>query len=208
MSYRGDGDRLCGVMRELAVLSFVTLDGVMQSPTSPEEDASGGFAGGGWGAPYWAEVMPQVYAEAMSEPYDLLFGRRTYDVFASHWPNVGDEDPVAARLNGGHKYVATRSAAHAMVWGPATRITGDMVGAIERLKAGDGPLIQVHGSAELIQTLLAHDLIDEYRIWTFPVVVGSGKRLFADGAVPANLELVRTGSTGNGVVMSVYRRRS
>ena len=102
-------------MRELAVLSFVTLDGVMQSPTSPEEDASGGFTDGGWGAPYWEEVMPQVYAEAMSEPYDLLFGRRTYDVFASHWPNVGGEDPVAARLNGGHKYVATRSAEHPLV---------------------------------------------------------------------------------------------
>ncbi|MDE2893617.1 MAG: dihydrofolate reductase family protein [Chloroflexota bacterium] len=195
-------------MRELAVLSFVTLDGVMQSPTSPEEDPSGGFAGGGWGAPYWAEVMPQVYAEAMSEPYDLLFGRRTYDAFASHWPNVGDEDPVAARLNGGHKYVATRSVAHALVWGPATRIGGDVPGEVAGLKAGDGPLIQVHGSSELIQTLLKHALIDEYRIWTFPVVVGGGKRLFAEGVVAGSLELVRSGSTGNGVVMTVYRRRS
>ena len=196
-------------MRELAILSFVTLDGVMQSPTSPEEDASGGFTGGGWGAPYWAEVMPQVYAEAMSEPYDLLFGRRTYDVFASHWPSVSAaEDPVAARLNGGYKYVATRSAEHPLPWGPATRITGDVVGRIREHKAGDGPLIQVHGSSELIQTLLKHDLIDEYRLWVFPVVVGSGKRLFADGVVPGSLRLVRTGSTGNGVVMTVYRRSS
>ncbi|MDE2746621.1 MAG: dihydrofolate reductase family protein [Chloroflexota bacterium] len=194
-------------MRELAILSFVTLDGVMQSPTSPEEDSSGGFSGGGWGAPYWDEVMPQVYAEAMSEPYDLLFGRRTYDVFASHWPNVdGEEDPVAARLNGGHKYVATRSVDRRLPWGPATRIGGDVVAEIKALKAGDGPLIQVHGSSELIQTLLKHDLIDEYRLWTFPVVVGGGKRLFEAGAAPAGLQLVRTGSTGNGVVMSVYRR--
>ncbi len=193
-------------MRELAILSFVTLDGVMQSPTSPEEDPSGGFTGGGWGAPYWEEVMPQVYGEAMSEPYDLLFGRRTYDVFASYWPNVGGDDPVAARLNGGHKYVATRSEGHPLPWGPATRIGGDTVNEIGRLKAGDGPLIQVHGSAELIQTLLANDLIDEYRLWTFPVVVGGGKRLFADGVVPGDLELVRSGSTGNGVVMSFYRR--
>ncbi|MXV80432.1 MAG: dihydrofolate reductase [Chloroflexi bacterium] len=193
-------------MRELAILSFVTLDGVMQSPTSPEEDPSGGFAGGGWGALYWDEVMPQVYSEAMSEPYDLLFGRRTYDVFASHWPNVGGDDPVAARLNGGHKYVVTRSAEHLLPWAESTRLTGDVVAGIKKLKAGEGPLIQVHGSAELIQTLLAHGLIDEFRLWVFPVVVGGGKRLFADGVVPGNLRLVRSGSTGNGVVMAVYRR--
>ncbi|MXX47436.1 MAG: dihydrofolate reductase [Chloroflexi bacterium] len=195
-------------MRELAILSFVTLDGVMQSPTSPEEDPSGGFSGGGWGAPYWEEVMPQVYAEAMSEPYDLLFGRRTYDVFASHWPHVGGDDPVAARLNGGHKYVVTRSEGHPLPWAESTRLTGDVVAGIKSLKSGDGPLIQVHGSSELIQTLLAHDLIDEFRLWVFPVVVGQGKRLFADGVAPGNLELVRTGSTRNGVVMAIYRRSS
>ena len=193
-------------MRELAILSFVTLDGVMQSPTSPEEDPSGGFRGGGWGAPYWAEVMPQVYVEAMSEPYDLLFGRKTYDVFASHWPNVGGDDPVAARLNGGRKYVVTRSESRPLAWAESTRISGDVVAEIARLKSGDGPLIQVHGSVELIQTLLAHELIDEFRLWVFPVVVGRGKRLFAEGVAPGNLKLVRTGSTGNGVVMGVYRR--
>lgn len=192
-------------MRELAILSFVTLDGVMQSPTSADEDASGGFAGGGWGAPYWAEAMPQVYAEAMSAPYELLFGRKTYDTFASHWPSVGAEDPVAARLNGAHKYVVTRSSETPVPWGPATQITGDVVGEIARLKRGDGPLLQVHGSAELIQTLLRHDLIDEFRLWTFPVVVGDGKRLFGEGASPANLKLSRTASTENGVQMSVYR---
>ena len=193
-------------MRELAILSFVTLDGVMQSPTSPEEDPSGGFSAGGWGAPYWEDVMPWVYSEAMPEPYDLLFGRKTYDVFASHWPNVGEGDPVAGRLNRGHKYVVTRSAEHPLPWGPSTRVGGDVVAEIKRLKAEDGPLIQVHGSAELIQTLLRHDLIDEYRLWTFPVVVGEGKRLFGEGAAPGNLSLERTGSTGSGVVMSVYRR--
>ncbi|MXX80503.1 MAG: dihydrofolate reductase [Chloroflexi bacterium] len=192
-------------MRELAILSFVTLDGVMQSPTSADEDPSGGFAGGGWGAPYWAEVMPQVYAEAMSTPYDLLFGRKTYDTFASHWPSVDAEDPVAARLNGAHKYVVTRSDEAGLPWRPATRITGDVAGEIERLKRGDGPLLQVHGSVNLIQTLLRHDLIDELRLWTFPVVVGDGKRLFGEGAAPANLKLSRTASTENGVQMSVYR---
>lgn len=194
-------------MRELAILSFVTLDGVMQSPTSPEEDPSGGFTAGGWGAPYWEDVMPRVYSEAMSEPYDLLFGRKTYDVFASHWPNVSsDDDPVAARLNGGRKYVATRSSTHPLPWSESVRITGDVAAEVARLKADDGPLIQVHGSVELIQTLMEHDLIDEYRLWTFPVVVGSGKRLFGDGSVPGDLSLVRSGSTGSGVVMSVYRR--
>lgn len=196
-------------MRELAILSFVTLDGVMQSPTSAEEDPSGGFAAGGWGAPYWEQVMPQVYAEAMSEPYDLLFGRKTYDTFASHWPHVDPaDDPVAARLNAGHKYVATRSALHPLPWEPSTRLTGDIPSAIRQLKEGDGPLLQVHGSADLIQTLLRHDLIDEYRLWTFPVIVGPGKPLFADAAARRNLTLLRTGSTDNGVVMSIYRRDS
>ena len=193
-------------MRELALLSFVTLDGVMQSPTSAGEDSSGGFAGGGWGAAYWSEVMPQVYAEAMSAPYDLLLGRRTYEIFASHWPQVdAADDPVAARLNEGHKYVVTRSASHPLPWGPATRISGDVAGEITKLKQGDGPLIQVHGSAGLIQTLLRHGLVDEYRLWAFPVVVGAGKRLFGAGSAPGDLRLVRSGSTANGVVMSVYR---
>ncbi len=193
-------------MRELAILSFVTLDGVMQSPTSAEEDPSGGFTAGGWGAPYWEDVMPRVYEEAMSEPYDLLFGRKTYDVFASHWPSVGGDDPVAARLNGGRKYVVTRSSTHPLPWSESVRITGDVAAEVARLKSEDGPLIQVHGSVELIQTLIGHDLIDEYRLWTFPVVVGSGKRLFGDGSVPGDLSLVRSGSTGSGVVMSVYRQ--
>lgn len=195
-------------MRELAILSFITLDGVMQSPTSPDEDPSGGFSAGGWAAPYWEPVMPQVYAEAMSEPYDLLLGRKTYDIFASHWPNVSaDDDPVAARLNGGHKYVVTSSPTHPLPWQESTRVCGDAPSEIGKLKAGTGPLIQVHGSAELIQTLLRHDLIDEYRLWTFPVVVGDGKRLFADGATPMDLTLVRSAPTQNGVLMSIYRRR-
>ena len=151
--------------------------------------------------------MPQVYAEAMSEPYDLLFGRKTYDIFASHWPNVSaDDDPVAARLNGGHKYVASRSASHPLPWPESTHIGGDTPAGVAKLKAEDGPLIQVHGSAELIQTLLEHDLIDEFRLWTFPVVVGGGKRLFGESARPDSLKLVRAGSTENGVVMSIYRR--
>ncbi len=194
-------------MRELAILSFITLDGVMQSPTSPEEDPSGGFSGGGWGAPYWEQVMPQVYAEAMSEPYDLLFGRKTYDMFASHWPHVSADDPVAVRLNSAHKYVATTSSTHPLPWQNTTRLSGDVTAQVEALKEQDGPLLQVHGSCKLIQTLLRYDLIDEFRLWTFPVVVGDGKRLFGAGLAPSNLTLVKTGATANGVVMTVYQRR-
>ena len=201
---RGTGS---SVTRELAILSFVTLDGVMQSPTSAEEDPSGGFDQGGWGAPYWDEVMPQVYAEAMSEPYDLLLGRLTYDIFASHWPHVRSaDDPVAERLNGGHKYVVTGSADAPVPWRETSRITSDVPAQIAKLKTADGPLLQVHGSCQLIQTLLRHELIDELRIWTFPVVVGEGQRLFGDDAPPSHFQLTRTGSTANGVVMSIYRR--
>ena len=195
-------------MRELAVLTFLTLDGVMQGPTSPEEDPSDGFTQGGWAGPYWEAVMQQVAVEAMAQPYDLLFGRKTYDVFAAHWPTVHPDDPIAARFNAARKYVATSSATHPLNWRNTTRISGDVAAGIAQLKAQDGPLLQVHGSWRLIQTLLEHDLIDEFRLWTFPVTLGDGKRLFGRGAGPADLMLVKTGATANGVVMGIYRRRA
>jgi len=194
-------------MRELAILTFLTLDGVMQGPTSPEEDPSDGFTQGGWAANYWDEVMQQVMAEAMADPYDLLFGRKTYDIFAAHWPEVGDDNPVAKMINGANKFVATTSTQNDIEWQNTTRITGDVAAEVSRLKAQDGPLLQVHGSCELIQTLLSHHLIDEFRLWTFPVVLGSGKCLFSQGAVPAELTLVKSETTSNGVVMGIYRRR-
>ena len=195
-------------MRELAILTFLTLDGVMQGPTSPEEDPSDGFTQGGWAGPYWEAVMQQVAVEAMAQPYDLLFGRKTYDVFASHWPTVHADDPIAARFNAARKYVATTSATHPLNWRNSTRISGDVAAEIAQLKAQDGPLLQVHGSWRLIQTLLEHDLIDEFRLWTFPVTLGDGKRLFGQGTGPADLTLVKTGATPNGVVMGIYRRRA
>ncbi len=192
-------------MRELAVITFQTLDGVMQAPSSPEEDTSGGFKKGGWAAPYWEAVMGQVMREAMSQPYDILFGRKTYETFAGHWPNVSNENPVAEILNGSRKFVVTSTLAE-FAWKNTQGLVGDAVTQVEKLKAQDGPLIQVHGSAELIAKLAAHDLIDEYRLWTFPVVVGSGKRLFAGQAPPSALVLEKTEATDNGVVMSIYRR--
>ena len=187
-------------MRELAVLTFLTLDGVMQAPKLPEEDRSGGFDGGGWADPYWDEVMQLVGKEAMAEPYDVLFGRNTYDVFSAH---ATDDHP----MHNFNKIVAT-SKPETLSWNKSTPITGDIAAEVSRLKKQDGLLLQVHGSCELVQTLLSHDLVDELRLWTFPVVLGAGKRLFGSGAVPAKFKLVKTDNTPNGVVMGIYRRNA
>lgn len=161
-------------MRELAILTFITLDGVMQAPSMPEEDTSGGFKHGGWAAPYWDDVMKQVQKEAMAAPYDMVFGRKTYELFASHWPNVDPSDPIARMMNDATKYVATTTL-DAFEWKNTVPIKGNAAAEITRLKQQDGPLLQVHGSGELIQTLLANELIDEFRLWVFPVAVGAGK---------------------------------
>ena len=192
-------------MRDLAVITFLTLDGVMQAPVQPEEDLSGGFEHGGWSVDYLDEVMAQVGEEAMAAPIDLVFGRKTYELFAAHWPSIGDDNPHAKILNNATKYVAT-STLSKLEWKNAKRITGDIAAEVSRLKRQDGPLLQVHGSWQLIQTLLSHDLVDEFRLWTFPLVVGSGKRLFGRAAVPMDLTLVKSKATSNGVTMSIYRR--
>lgn len=191
-------------MRNLAILTFLTLDGVMQAPGSPEEDTSGGFMHGGWAVNYWDEVMVQVMEEAMAAPYDLLLGRKTYESFAAYWPNAGD-NPVANKLNNATKYVAT-STLGKLEWKNSMPITGDIAAEVSRLKDQDGPLLQVHGSCQLIQTLLAHELIDEFRLWIFPIVVGPGKRLFGQGIVPTGLRLEKSKTPSNGVIMSIYRR--
>lgn len=190
-------------MRDLAVLSFVTLDGVMQSPSMPEEDPSGGFNQGGWAATYWDETMPHVASIAMSDPYDILFGRTTYDIFADHWPNAPRSD-LGDRLNAAQKYVVT-SRNSQLAWENSHTLTGDIPNAIAKLKAKEGPLLQVHGSAALIQTLQVHDLIDEFRIWTFPVVVGPGKRLFGDNIIPRHYPLVASETLDNGVTHHILR---
>ncbi len=189
-------------MRNLVVSTFMTLDGVMQAPGGPEEDPTGGFTHGGWSVNYWDESMGAVMTEYLARPFDLLLGRRTYEIFAAHWPHASD-DPADA-LNSARKYVASRTL-RAVEWNNSTLLEGDVAQAVADLKAQDGPEIQVHGSGDLIQTLLAHDLVDEFKIWTFPVVVGSGKRLFGRGAVPAALELVEAKTSTTGVVMAAYR---
>lgn len=185
-------------MRELAILTFVSLDGVMQAPKQPDEDLSDGFTGGGWADPYWDNVMENVGEVAMSQPYDVLLGRNTYDLFA---PSFSGSDSLLDRAT---KYVVSSQPIE-NPWAPTIRISEDIPSKIAELKAEQGPLLQVHGSHQLIQLLLQHQLIDEYRLWTFPVVVGAGKRLFAKGLPSTELKLQHTETLSSGVRMSIYR---
>ncbi len=190
-------------MRDLAILTFVTLDGVMQAPSMADEDRSGGFRQGGWAAPYWGNVMEQVQNEAMSEPYDMVLGRRTYDIFAGHWPDA-PPSVLSDRINAARKYVVT-SDSDSLTWNNSVAVTGDVVRVLRRLKQQDGPLLQVHGSAHLIQTLLKHDLIDEFRLWVFPEVVGGGKRLFENRCPARSLALTKSAECAGGVLMRILR---
>ena len=189
-------------MRKLIVSTFLTLDGVMQAPGGPGEDDSGGFSHGGWSVNYWDEQMAQVMTEAMSTPFDLVLGRRTYEIFAAHWPHA-TEDAGAKPLNDATKYVASRSNP-TLEWRNSVLIEGDAAEGVAALKEEDGPELQVHGSGNLIQTLLRHNLVDQYRLWIFPLVIGSGKRLFSEGTIPAGLNLVESKVSTTGVVIGTY----
>ena len=189
-------------MRELIVLTFVTLDGVMQAPGGPEEDPAGGFDHGGWSVGYWDEAMDKAMGESMSPPFELVLGRKTYEVFAAHWPHA--DDPAAELLNSATKHVASTTLKE-LEWENSKLIEGDVADAIRTLKYEDGPELQVHGSADLIQRLLEHKLIDEFRLKIFPLVLGTGKRLFDGGTVPEGLELTSSVVTPHGVIAATYR---
>ena len=189
-------------MRKLIVSTFLTLDGVMQAPGGPEEDPSGGFAHGGWSVNYWDDRMGQIMGEAMSVPFDLVLGRKTYDIFAAYWPHATDQ-PGAKPLNDATKYVASRSRP-TLEWSESVLIEGDAAEGIAALKQEDGPELQVHGSGDLIQTLLRHNLVDQYNLWVFPLVIGSGKRLFSEGTIPSGLKLVDSTVSTTGVVIGTY----
>ena len=189
-------------MRKLIVSTFLTLDGVMQAPGGTGEDDTGGFAHGGWSMNYWDELMGQVMGEATSTPFAMVIGRKTYDIMAAHWPHAPEEEG-AKTFNDATKYVASRSRPR-LEWSNAVLIEGDAAEGIAALKKEDGPELQVHGSANLIQTLLRHNLVDQYRLWVFPVVVGSGKRLFAEGTIPSGLKLVDSKVSTTGVVIGTY----
>jgi dihydrofolate reductase len=186
-------------MREVVVLTFVSLDGVMQAPGGKGEDPSGGFDLEGWTVPYFDEVGGDEMAKQMGQPFDLLLGRKTYEIFALYWPH--HDSPI----NQAKKYVVSNSAINTD-WEETIQIKGDVVAEIEKLKHQDGPMLQVHGSSNLIQTLLANDLADELWLKVFPVTLGKGKRLFGEGTIPAAFTLTDSKISPSGVIIASYRR--
>jgi dihydrofolate reductase len=189
-------------MRTLLVQTFLTLDGILQAPGGPGEDDSGGFTLGGWSVNYWDDQMGQAMGEATSTPFAMVLGRKTYDIMAAYWPHA-PEEAGGKVFNDATKYVASRSRP-TLEWSNSVLVPGDAAEGIAALKQEDGPELQVHGSGNLIQTLLRHNLVDRYRLWVFPLVIGSGKRLFSDGTIPSGLTLVDSKVSSTGVVMATY----
>jgi dihydrofolate reductase len=193
-------------MRKLIVGAFTSLDGVTQAPGGPDEDRAGGFEHGGWLVPYVDDKFLQIMTEWVGEARGFLLGRRTYDIFAAWWPKSTDPaDSIAVALNTLPKYVASRTL-KSVDWQNSSLIEGDVAAEVARLKQQDGGELQVHGSSDLLQTLFKHDLVDGLRLWVFPVVLGSGKRLFEGGAAPAAFRLTETQVTSTGAVLHVYER--
>lgn len=193
-------------MRKLNVLTFVSLDGIMQAPGGPDEDTSGGFAFGGWTFPYFDEFLGNVMGEQMGRPFELLLGRATYDIFAGYWPHQDESaTPIAAQLNRARKYVVSRSSRQ-LDWENSVLIQGDVVQEIRRLKEEEGPELHVHGSGDLIQTLLQNDLVDNLWLKIYPLTLGSGKRLFAQGTIPAAFTLRACRASPKGVIVADYGR--
>lgn len=203
-------------MRKIIVQSFITLDGVMQSPGGPYEDPSGGFSYGGWAINFFDESMLKFVGESANKPFALILGRRTYEIFAAHWPYVNEkhkenpkdnalDDPFADALNAARKYVIS-DAPLTLSWNNTTLVTGNVVKEIQKLREENGPELQVHGSGNLIQTLLKHDLVDELRIMIFPITLGTGKKLFAEGTQPFAFKLTKSETSNTGVIMAVYER--
>jgi dihydrofolate reductase len=188
-------------MRKIIVLSFITLDGVMQGPGGPTEDTSGNFTHGGWTVPYFDDFLGEIMGEQMGRPFDLLLGRKTFEIFASYWPHQEGENPIDEAT----KYVASNTLT-THEWKKSVFLKGNVVDEIKKLKQQEGPDLQVHGSGNLIQTLLAHDLVDEFWLKIFPVTVGKGKRLFAEGAMPAAFKLQETTTSPSGVIVASYTR--
>ena len=192
-------------MRKLVVLTFVSLDGIMQAPGGEGEDPSGGFNLEGWTVPYFDEGLGKAMDAQMGRPFDRLLGRKTFDIFASYWPHQGDDDPGAAALNRARKYVVSHKPVP-LDWKETIPIQGDVPAEIKRLKGQDGPMLQVHGSSNLIQTLLANDLVDELWLKIFPVTLGKGKRLFGEGTIPAAYKLIESQASPSGVIIASYQR--
>ena len=187
-------------MRRLIVATFTSLDGVMQAPGGPQEDPTGGFTFGGWTAPHFDAELGGAMGEIFGRPFDLLLGRKTYEIFAAHWPYVTDpNDPIAPMFNRITKYVASRSKPK-LAWQNSRLLGDDVVAALKEIKRGDGPDLLVQGSSDLLQTLWPHGLVDEFSVLTFPVVLGKGKRLFGDTAEPRPLKLTNAQQAGQTLI--------
>ncbi|MER8382235.1 dihydrofolate reductase family protein [Mesorhizobium sp. M0142] len=191
-------------MRKIIAATFVSLDGVMQAPGGPHEDPVGGFKFGGWTFHYWDDVMGAAMGETFSKPFALLLGRKTYDIFAAHWP-YQKNDPIADSFNAVTKYVATHRP-DTLSWQNSQPLGSDVVATLRRMKQEDGPDLLIQGSSELIQTLLANDLIDEISLLIFPLVLGKGKKLFGSGTIPAAFKLTRSQASTTGVIIASYER--
>jgi dihydrofolate reductase len=189
-------------MRKIIILSFISLDGVMQAPGGPTEDTSGGFTLGGWTVPYFDEFAGQLMGKQMGQPFDLLLGRKTFDIFASYWPLHQEEGPG---INKATKYVASNTLT-SHPWEKSVFLSGRVADKIKELKAQPGPDLQVHGSGNFIQTLLEHNLADELWLKIFPLTLGRGKRLFEKGTLPAAFTLVDSQVSPKGVIFANYRR--
>jgi dihydrofolate reductase len=189
-------------MRKIIVLTFVSLDGVMQAPGGPQEDTSGGFKYGGWAAPYFDDFSGKVMEEQMSKPFELLLGRTTFEIFASYWPHHSDGWPG---VNEAKKYVVSHEEMK-LEWENSVLLKDDVVSKVKKLKEQDGPDLQVYGSGNFVQTLLKHDLVDEFWLKIFPITLGSGKRLFADGTRPAAFKLTDSKVSPLGVIIANYKR--
>jgi dihydrofolate reductase len=189
-------------MKKIIVLTFITFDGVMQAPGGPQEDTDGGFKYGGWVVPHFDERLGQIMHKQMTKPLDLLLGRRTYEIFASYWPTHENEWPGINSLT---KYVVSSTRPDSL-WDNTVFIQDNVVQEIRNLKQQDGPDLQVHGSSQLLQTLLKHDLVDELWLKIFPVTLGSGKRLFDQGTIPAAFKLTHSEVTPGGVIVASYAR--
>lgn len=192
-------------MRKIIAITQLTLDGVMQGPGGPEEDPSNGFNQGGWFMRFGDKVLMQALGEAIAGKFDLLLGRRTYDIWAAYWPHHGD-NPVGKAFNRVTKYVVTRQS-DPLTWEKSSRIDGDTVKKLRRLKASKGPTLHVWGSGQLLQTLMTAGLVDEHRLWIAPVVLGQGKRLFEPGLPTHDLKLVKSLSTPSGLLINTYRQK-
>ncbi len=191
-------------IRRVVAQTFVSLDGVMQAPGGPEEDQDGWFRHGGWSMNYWDDAMGRLMEEFVSQPHEILLGRRTYEIFAAYWP-LHRDGPVGASLNQSPKHVASRTL-KTLEWENSRLLPGDVVAAVRDLKQRPGPPLHVLGSANLLQTLWKQDLVDELDLWVFPVVLGSGKRVFHDGAIPSAWNLTSSQATSTGVMILHYDR--